>query len=397
MKAVPIFIYFILLVFLMNSCNSEDTKRINKNEDTTATDSVDQSKIVELSQLQYQTIKVVLGKMVKKDLKSVVKTNGYLKLPPQRFASVSTFMGGVVKNIYVIEGKYVKKDQVLATIEHPDFTRIQEEYLKAKDNLKFIQKDYERQKILYSNNIASGKVFQQTEANYESQLSKLASLTDQLKKLSISLDDLEKKKIVSQVPIKAPFAGYINKINITIGSFAEPVKTIFELVDNSHIHVNLMVYEQDWYKVKTGQKVSFYLPNEKDLEIMGEIYAVGKSFDPITRALSIHAEILNNEKIGLVPGVYVNGLIDVGKARVNALPVQAVVESGEKKYVFVFKNKQRRNNENFYIYEMKEVETGVTELEFIEVNPLEKISNSESIVINGAYYLLSQLKNRGEE
>ncbi|MCR6640269.1 MAG: efflux RND transporter periplasmic adaptor subunit [Sporocytophaga sp.] len=381
----------------MDSCNWADSNKIEKNSDTITNDSVDQAKIVELSQLQYQTIKVVLGKMEKKDLKSVVKANGYLKLPPQKSASISTFMGGVVKNIYVIEGKYVKKDQVLATIEHPDFTRIQEEYLKTKDNLKFIQKDYERQKILYDNNIASGKVFQQTEANYESQLSKLASLTDQLRKLSISLEELEKKKIVSQIPIKAPFSGYINKVNITIGSFAEPVKTIFELVDNSHIHAELMVYEQDWYKVKTGQKVAFYLPNEKDLEIMGEIFAVGKSFDPITRALSVHVEILNNEKIGLVPGVYVNGLIDVGKARVNALPVQAVVESGDKKYVFVFKKKQMQSNENFYVYEMKEVETGVTELEFVEVKSLDKISSSDSIVINGAYYLLSQLKNTGEE
>jgi cobalt-zinc-cadmium efflux system membrane fusion protein len=397
MKVGLIFIYCFLLVYLMDSCNSADSKKMGKNTDTTINDSVDQSKIVELSQLQYQTIKVVLGKMEKKDLKSVVKANGYLKLPPQRFASVSTFMGGVVKNIYVIEGNYVKKGQVLATIEHPDFTRIQEEYLKTKDNLIFIQKDYERQKILYNNNITSGKVFQQTEANYQSQLSKLASLTDQLKKLSISLDELEKKKIVSQIPIKAPFSGYINKINISIGSFAEPVKTIFELVDNSHIHAELMVYEQDWYKVKAGQNISFYLPNEKDLEIVGKIFAVGKSFDPITRALGVHAEIVNNEKIGLVPGVYVNGLIDVGKARVNALPVRAVVESGEKKYVFVFKKKEKRNNENYYIYEMKEVETGVTELEFTEVSPLEDISNSANIVINGAYYLLSQLKNTGEE
>lgn len=69
MKVCLIFNYCILLVFLMDSCNWADSNKIEKNSDTITNDSVDQAKIVELSQLQYQTIKVVLGKMEKRSEK----------------------------------------------------------------------------------------------------------------------------------------------------------------------------------------------------------------------------------------------------------------------------------------------------------------------------------------
>lgn len=397
MRKFHLIVYILVSFMALQNCTDKKAAEEAPKEEKPAEKDTSAGETVELTGLQYETIGVELGKMEEKNLKSVVKSTGHLKLPPQKLAAVSTFMGGVVKKIYVIEGDYVKEGQTLATIEHPDFTKLQEEYLKTRDNLKYLSKEYERQKELYAKNVTSGKTFQQTEATYESELSRLASLKDQLTKLSISLAQLDQRKIVQQIPIKSPIAGYVSVIHINTGSFAEPIKTLFEVVDNSHIHVDLNIYEQDWYKVKKGQKIMFTLPNEGDKQIEGEIFAVGKSFDPVTRALAVHAEIKNN-KLGLVPGIYVDALIDVGVSKVEALPREAIVQTGGQNYIFVFIRKKTENNQPVYVYEMKEVKTGVSDLGYTEVHPLEELgTGKDSIVVKGAYYLLSKLKNVGEE
>jgi membrane fusion protein, heavy metal efflux system len=398
-------ILFIFAAMLIQSCKQEKEQAREVNDSTETrdhnhpADEERNSKSVELTQEQFKSTGIKLGPFEKKNLKSVVRANGYLKLPPQNIASASTFMGGVVKKIHVIEGNYVKQGQTLAALQHPDFIKLQEEYLKTKENLSFLEKEYNRQKALSQENVSSGKVFQQAEANYKSEGSRLNSLQDQIEMLGISIDELNEGRLTSQIPVKAPIEGYISKININTGSFAEPVKQLFEIVDNSHIHVDLMVYEKDWYRVKIGQKVFFEMPNQSNSQVEGIVFAVGKSFDEKTKSLAIHAEITNNKKYGLVPGIYVNALIDIGANTVNALPDEAIVKTGGLEYIFVLRGKHQENNEEVYIFEMNEVKTGTSELGYTEVQVLEPFEAGAQIVTGGAYYLLSKMKSGegGEE
>ncbi|MCR5860661.1 efflux RND transporter periplasmic adaptor subunit [Flavobacterium sp. J372] len=55
----------------------------------------------------------------------MVNANGYTELPPQNQADVSVHVTGVVSRINVIEGQQVRKGQVLATVESPEFARLQ--------------------------------------------------------------------------------------------------------------------------------------------------------------------------------------------------------------------------------------------------------------------------------
>ena len=42
-----------------------------------------------------------------------------------------------------------------------------------------------------------------------------------------------------------------------IGAVREPQTELFEVINNHHIHADLMVFEKDVHKVKEGQKVIF--------------------------------------------------------------------------------------------------------------------------------------------
>src|SRR6187551_3569623 len=103
---------------------------------------------VALTNEQFKTVGIELGGIEKRNLNTVVKANGYTTVPPQNAANVSTLIGGVVKDIYVLEGTYVSKGKVLATLQNLDVVQMQEDYNSAIANIEYLQLEYNRQKTL---------------------------------------------------------------------------------------------------------------------------------------------------------------------------------------------------------------------------------------------------------
>ncbi len=86
------------------------------------------------------------------------------------------------------------------------------------------------------------------------------------------------------------------------------------------------------------------------------------------------------------------------KAKVNALPEKAIVQSGGKHYIYVFKENRIENNKKMSDFEMIEIQKGVSAGPYTEVNLPDTFDiNSDKIVIDGAYSLLSKMKVSGEE
>ena len=57
--------------------------------------------------------------------------NGTFVLSPQRQASVTLSIDGIVKNTSLLPGMYVRKGELLATLENPEFINLQQNYLDA--------------------------------------------------------------------------------------------------------------------------------------------------------------------------------------------------------------------------------------------------------------------------
>jgi cobalt-zinc-cadmium efflux system membrane fusion protein len=278
------------------------------------------------------------------------------------------------------------------------------------NNFQFLKQDYERKKRLYTENISSGKDFQKTEADYKSMISKLNTLKAKLEILSLNINEIEQGTISKTIPVKAPIHGYVRKIEINIGTYVEPQKDMFEIVDNHHIHIDLLVYENDISKIRKGQKVSFRVSNLKEKELQAEIFAVGKAFEDDLKAVRIHAEIENPDN-ELIPGMYVNARIIVDDYQTNTLPESAIIKEGESSFIFV-KTEEKDNDahvhnesedhgesasseEHHIKFKKIPIKTGATDNGFTEVIPLEEILEDVLVVIYGAYYLDSEM-SKGE-
>ena len=363
-------------------------------------------KEVELNEAQFKASSIELGTFSDKNLSEVIKANGYTKLPPQNQADVSVFTTGIVKTINVMEGQRASKGQTIATIESPEFTKIQESYLTSKSNLEYLKLEFERQKTLSDEEVNSKKVFQKTKSDYEIERARFNSLQKQLNTLHISGNG----NSTATVPVIAPISGNITEIYIKIGSNVEAGKPLMNIVDNSKLHVDLLVYEKDLFKVKQGQNVRFILTNQDNTEINGKIFSVGKSFENETKSVAVHADISNNQQ-KLIPGMYVNALIDAGANTVKALPSEAIIKADGKEFIFVLEEghkeevahdeKEGHNHEDgdkheeaegkTFHFQRIEVKTGTTQLGYTQVTLLQKIEPNAKIVLKGAYYVQSHL------
>lgn len=120
---------------------------------------------VELGQVQYQAAGIQLGGVERRALSGVLAVNGVLSMPPQQRVSVTFPYGGILRSTPVQAGKWVEKGQVVATLENPEFVTLQQDFLDARSQLDFLEKDYERQRELSRENVGALKNFQRASAD----------------------------------------------------------------------------------------------------------------------------------------------------------------------------------------------------------------------------------------
>ena len=392
------FLVGIFILFLLVSCNKKAAETEKEEEHH------DESGIVELTPMQVKSAQIVFGSFEKKNLSEVISANGYTKLPPQNQADVSVFLGGIIKTIAVIEGQFVKKGQTLATFQSMEFNNIRlekakltEELQQAKVSKDFLELEFARQKELSDENVTAKKTFQKINSELETIKNKIKNTENQIVILDQNLS-LGGNSNASILSITAPISGFITEVKVKIGSSISANNILFSIVDNSKMHVDLLVYEKDLFRIKVGQSVRFVLTNQGNQEIIGRIFSVGKSFQNESKSVAVHADI-NNSTIGLIPGMYVNALIDIGKNEVETLPIDAIAKAEGKDFIFIQeadesneKSTDKKEDEGVH-FKRIEVKTGITQLGFVQVTPLQEISEAAKIVTKGAFYLQSTMSN----
>lgn len=379
---------------LLASCSGGSEKSADQEKDSSKTEHKEKENGLELSPEQMKSVGIETGPIEQKNLDAVVKANGQLAVPPQNKADVSTLSGGIIGNINVLEGQQVHKGQVLATIKNQELLKLQQDYLAAKNNFTYVQAEYDRQTQLKAAGAGTGKSFQASEATYNAERSKLTAYESQLQQLGISPNKINNGHIVNQFPVLSPISGTVGTITANTGAFVQPGTSIMEVVDNSKIHCDLTVFEKDLMAVKVGQKVNFQLTNQDNQVITGVINGVNKSFENESKGVVVHAVINNKAHQNLIPGMYVTALISTGSKLMPAVPVDAVIRSEGKQYIFVTTT---HDKDGKTIFTKTEVTTGVSELGYIQITPLTALPADVRIATKGAFYLQSKAAGGAEE
>ncbi len=81
----------------------------------------------------------------------------------------------------------------------------------------------------------------------------------------------------------------------------------------------------------------------------------------------------------------------------SALPVDAIVRSEGKQYIFVVAENDKKDDAKTFNFIRAEVKTGVSEQGYVQVIPIEELSAKARVVTKGAFYLQSKASGGGEE
>ena len=351
--------------------------------------------MIEMNTAQVKMSRILTGLVQLREMKSMTKFNGTILVTPQNIASVSSPLGGFVKNTTLFQGSSVVKGQILAEISNFEFIQLQQDYLETKAKFEFADIEYKRHSELYKENVYSEKNVQQVETEYKTQKAKVRSLEQKLLMLGISPKTLTDDNITGTLPLRAPIDGYLKSVNINIGKYVNPSDVLFEIVNPNNVVLELVIFEKDIQMVKAGQKVLFSAPNFPEREYSGILYQAGRVLDN-DKTANAYARIDSPDET-LLSGMYVNAQVETDQRRVTSIQSDAVVRFNEKFFVFIFDGVKMENGKEISLYKAIEVNIGLSSNGFTEIGLPKGIDfTSLKIVIKGSYTILSAWKNAGE-
>ncbi len=222
-----------------------------------------ESNIIVVSKEQFSSSSMELGKISDQVFSDNISATGMIDVPPQSKASVSVYYGGNINDVFLLVGQKVKKGGLLFTIQSPEYVRMQKDFLVAKRELKYLDAEYERQKTLETENIASQKNYLKAESDYYVMLTKFEALRKELYLIDIDPNELDENSISAEIKIKAPISGNITEINITKGKYLSPNEVAISIVNTEHLHLELNVFEKDILKYKGWTKNTLFIARLK--------------------------------------------------------------------------------------------------------------------------------------
>ena len=222
-----------------------------------------------------------------------------------RLTRIHVRFGGYVEKLFVAEqGAPVRKGQPLAAIYSDEVFRVEQELLQAKD---------------WGDSLAD-------------------RARQRLRVLGISPDEiaamLRRGKPDEVVTLRSPASGYVVALNVVQGDRVDPDRELFEVADLSRVWAIADVYERDLVRVKPGLMAVLALDAYPGKKFNGRIEYVYPRLDPETRTLPVRIAF-SNPAGALKPGLY--GAVEIGlQARTGVtVPAEAVIDTGDRRYVFV--------------------------------------------------------------
>tara|TARA_R110001632_G_scaffold169592_1_gene288575 strand:- start:6955 stop:8142 length:1188 start_codon:yes stop_codon:yes gene_type:complete len=353
--------------------------------------------IVELTDAQLAQTEIVVGKVEKRKIGHEISVNGMIDVPPQGNISVTVPYGGFFKYTAMLPGSKLKKGQVIASVENPEFIDFQRDYLKALANNEYLKADFERQQTLNDAEVTSSKVFQKAKSNYMTNKANIQALEGKLRLIGISPSSVKNGKISSVVNVYSPINGIVREVYINTGKYFNPQDVLMDITDASDLHIELKVYEDDIPLIKIGQRIRFRFANAPKEWMKAEVFLIGNNVRD-DRSITIHGHLKQTNQ-NFLPGMFINANIEVETLEQNTLPEEAIVRFDGKHYIFKSLGNRKEGEQIMNDFEMLEISRGNEKDDFVafKLKDTSEDISTMNIVLKDAFTLLAKAKNSQEE
>lgn len=276
---------------------------------------------VYISPARQQLIGVRTAAVARRSLDSTIRTTGTIAYDETRVAQIHTKVAGWIETVSVdYVGKAVRRGQPLFTIYSPELVATQNEYLLA---------------LRAARQLGDSR-FVETRQGADALVS---ATRDRLRLWDISdaqVDELERTGQPRRtLTLYSPFDGVVLERNAFAGQYVAPEMSTFKIADLSTIWVLAHVFEYEARTVTTGQEAEIQFPyGQSTRALKGRITFVYPDVDPMTRRVKVRIAFAN-AGFELRPETYVTVLLRSGMGSALAVPREAVLDNGDKRYAIV--------------------------------------------------------------
>jgi len=321
---------------------------------------------VRISPEKQQIIGVRLDQVEKTTFNYMIRTTGRVVADETRIYRINAAVDGWITEVLPnTVGSIAKKDETLASFYSPEFLGAQQAYLYALGAMDRFQ--------------ASGK---ETPSQIDLTKANIQQYKDSLKNQGMSdlqIEEIAKTRQYTQkIHIVSPADGFILVRNVSPGERFEKGKELYRIADMSRVWILADLFRKEAQHVRPGAKVRVTIPYEEKV-FQATVSKVLPQFDAATRTLKVRLEV-ENPDFALRPDMFVDVEFPVTLPPTLSVPVDAVLDSGLRKTVFV----DRGNG----FFEPRQVETGWRLGERVEI--IKGLMPGERIVISGTFLLDSE-------
>lgn len=249
---------------------------------------------------------------------------------PRRRSVVAASIEGYVVGYPIDEGRWVKKEEVLARLRD-SVLRLQLDEARAaleeiREKHRQAKLDLERARQLVEKDAVTEKAF-------DAAVTAEKTLSFQIPQAQARIDILEAD--IDKKTVTAPFDGQVVHEHTEVGQWVPRGGPVATLVDLSSVYVRVNVPERYVRFVEVGREVDVRFPAVRDEAFKGRVVSVSGEGDPAARTFPVRVEVPNEESL-LRAGMSARVETPAGVARdVLVIPKDAVLMQGESTYVFV--------------------------------------------------------------
>jgi membrane fusion protein, multidrug efflux system len=250
------------------------------------------------------------------------------------------------------EGDRVRKGAVLVELDSAEAKADLEE---AEAALAESENQFKRSRDLYAQQALSVSQLDQIEATLKGNRARVSAA-------KARLDD---------TVIRASFDGRTGFRRVSVGSLVNPGTIITTLDDTSIINLDFTVPETYFYMLERGLRVTARSAGLPDRMFEGTVSNLGSRVDPVTRSITVRAEIPNADGV-LRPGMFMTVILQGQPKPTLLVPEAAIVPEQGKTFVFVVTDG---------VIERREVRTGRRRPGEVEI--VEGLREHERVVVEG--------------
>lgn len=235
--------------------------------------------------------------------------------------SVTSQLPGALKRIYVDNGDYVKKGQLMAEIED---AVMQKSMAELEGQLAVATDLYNRQKSLWEQNIGSEVQYIQAKNGKESLERSISTMKENL----------------TMAKIFAPTSGTVDNVMLKQGQAIAPGVPLCTILNLEKLLIKGEVTEAYAAKVKKGDVVQVYFP-DTGKEISTTVSYVSKSINPVNRTFTIECKLGNGDY--RANQIAVLKIVDYQNKNVITIPVNLVQTAEDGDFVMTVSTQDGTN------------------------------------------------------